>query len=188
MTQKISEYDLVIKQLYENYQRSPQAYFSECELQYNIYCIFKSLEQFNKTIITKDAVNIGTIHPEYPSVKRVQLEKGKGYRVWFDLAILNPEFIKNSDFKTVWARDERDASLWGNNILAAFEFKFFPKKQINNVKSVQQDCLKLSLCPEIDSKYVIAFSYYEIDELELKNIKVGTSKLYWITPKTVHIL
>lgn len=125
------------------------------------------------------------VHPEYPSVSRIQLNKGKGYRVWFDLAILNPNFIKNSSYKTILAKNESNARLFGNNLLAAFEFKFFLKKRNTDISSVIEDCRKLSLCPEIVNRYVLAFSSYETDLSELQDIDLGNTGLYWITPHKV---
>ncbi len=180
-------YENTVKQLVTDFQQSPFRYFSECELQYDLYCILKS-SGLNQSATTNDGIGIGTIHPEYPSVGRVQLENGKGYRVWFDLAILNPAFIQSNDYKTVWARDERIAKAGDNNVLAAFEFKYFPVKRTYDLSSVQQDCLKLSLCPEITNRYVLIFSAYEIEESALKNINLGTSSLLWATPNKTHTL
>ena len=180
-------YEGAVKRLVADFQQSPFRYFSECELQYDLYCIFKSSE-LNKSATTNDGVDIGTIHPEYPSVERVQLENGKGYRVWFDLAILNPDFIQSNDYKTVWARDERNAKLGDNNVLAAFEFKYFPIKRTYDFSSVQQDCIKLSLCSEITNRYVLVFSNYDIEASSLKNINLGSSSLFWVTPLECYII
>lgn len=188
MSQLIQKYDRALEYLIDEFQKSPHSNFSECDFQYHLYSIFRSPDYFNLSALTNDGVKVGIIHPEYPSVGRVQLGRGKGYRVWFDLAILNPDFIKENSYKSVSARDERDTKLWGNNVLAVFEFKYFPKKQTHNISYVQQDCLKLSLCTEIDNRYVLVFSGYEVDVSDLKNVDLGKSKLIWVTPNSKYVL
>src|SRR3989344_2220856 len=131
------QYEKIIDGLIQNYQERPDNYFAECDLQYELYNLLRSSKEFNLSFNTN---------------------RGKGYRVWFDMAILNPDFIKNNSYQTVWARNEKDAKLWGENLLAVFEFKFFPKKRKNDVSSVREDCLKLSLCPEEKNRYVLVFS------------------------------
>ena len=173
----------MIDELSKNFQKEPDSYFSECELQYELYCFLKTSKEFNLSFMTNNGKIVRIVHLEYPSVNRVQLQNGKGYRVWFDLAILNPDFIINNSYQTVLARDERNAKLWGDNLLAAFEFKFFPKVRNTNISSVMEDMLKLSLCPEITHRYVLAFSSYTPDLSELHSTDLGNTKLYWITPE-----
>lgn len=174
--------------LTRSFQKYPDNYFSECELQYELYLIIKSSQEFNRSFKTIDEKNVKIVHPEYPSVSRIQLNKGKGYRVWFDLAILNPNFIENNSYKTILAKNEYDAKLFGYNLLAAFEFKFFNKKRNTDISYVMEDCRKLSLCSEIADKYVLAFSGYEPDLSALQNIDLDNTRLYWITPHTVNKL
>ena len=179
-TQRI-KIETIIKKLIKEFQTSPDSFFSECDFQYQLFCLLNA-NGFNTPTTTKDGKIITLVYPEYPSVNRIQLSRGKGYRVWYDLAILNPEFIRNSGYQTVLARDERDAKLWGENLLAAFEFKFFPKKRKNDISSVREDCLKLSLCPEIKNKYVLVFSNYTVTLSEIQTNKSNDIKSYWITP------
>lgn len=182
------QFEEIIEILIQNYQKHSDSYFSECELQYELYRLLKSSKKFDLSFDTNSGKNVGIIHPEYPSVNRVKLYKGKGYRVWFDIAILNPDFIKSNSYQTVLARDERDAKLWGENLLAVFEFKFFPKKRKNDISSVREDCLKLSICPEIKNRYVLVFSNYPPTLSELQMDKPSDIKLYWITPDKVEKL
>jgi len=182
------QYEKVIDNLIQNYQEHPDNYFAECDFQYELYVLLKSSKEFNLSFSTNSGKSVGIIHPEYPSVKRVKLKGNKGGRVWFDLAILNPDFIKGNSYQTVWARNEKDAELWGENLLAVFEFKFFPKKFKNQINSVKEDCLKLSLCPEIKNRYVLVFSNYVPVLSELKMDKPSDVKLYWITPDKVEKL
>ncbi|MGH7234738.1 MAG: hypothetical protein ACREF7_04850 [Candidatus Saccharimonadales bacterium] len=189
MPSPTKEYTEALQQLFARFQKNPYNYFSECELQYDFYCVLKASKLINEFALSNDGVSVNTVHPEYPSVNRVQLKDGKGYRVWFDLAVLNPDFIKSNSYKTVWARDERIALSGTNNVLAAFEFKFFPNnKKTRDLSSVQVDCLKLSLCEEIADRYVLVFSNYEVEKSDLGNIRLGMSKLFWVTPNNVHAL
>lgn len=181
------QFEEVIDILAQNYQKHPDTYFSECELQYELYRLLKSSKKIDLSFDTNSGKSVGIIHPEYPSVNRIKLHKGKGYRVWFDMAILNPDFIKSNSYQTVLARDERDAKLWEKNLLAVFEFKFFPKKRKNDIGSVKEDCLKLSLCPEIKNRYVLVFSNYTLP-LSLQADKPSNIKLYWITADKVEKL
>lgn len=183
---KNSEYYAAVNQLITDFQNNPQKYFAEAELQYDLYCLLKSSKAINKSVQTIDGITVTTVHPEYPSVNRVQLKSGKGYRTWFDVAVLNPDFIKSNDYKTVWARNEFDSKFELGNILAAFEFKYFPIKRTHDVSSVEQDCLKLSLCGEIKEKYVLTFSSYEIETSVIQQIDVGAATLFWATPSAVH--
>ena len=182
------QYEEIIDRLIQNYQEHPDNYFAECDLQYELYGLLKSSKEFNLSFSTNSGKSVGIIHPEYPSVKRVKLHRGKGYRVWFDVAILNPDFVKNNSYQTVWARNEKDAQMWGENLLAVFEFKFFPKKFKSHINSVKEDCLKLSLCPEIKNRYVLVFSNYAPVLSELKADKPSDVKLYWVTPDKVEKL
>jgi len=177
--------ETIIEKLIKEFQTCPDAFFSECDFQYQLFCLLNT-NRFNTPTATKDDKIITLVHPEYPSVNRVQLSRGKGYRVWYDLAILNPEFIRSNGYQTVLARDERDTKLWGENLLAAFEFKFFPKKRKNNMNLVKEDCLKLSLCPEIKNRYVLVFSNYTVTLSEIQIDKSSGIKLYWITPTKVY--
>jgi len=179
------QYEKIIDGLIQNYQERPDNYFAECDLQYELYNLLRSSKEFNLSFNTNSGKSVGIIHPEYPSVKRVKLHRGKGYRVWFDMAILNPDFIKNNSYQTVWARNEKDAKLWGENLLAVFEFKFFPKKRKNDVSSVREDCLKLSLCPEVKNRYVLVFSNYTPSLSGIQTDKPSDVKLYWVTPDRV---
>lgn len=178
-------YDEAIDKLIEKYQRQPDSYFSECELQYDLYCICKSYPSLGGSFATSDNFEAGLVHPEYPSVNRIKLDKSKGYRVWFDLAILNKEFITNNEYKAVWARDERVATMWGKNVSAAFEFKYFTRRQTSNLIFAQTDCQKLELCSEVADKYVLVFSKYEVDESELAVMNIYSSNMYWVTPTRV---
>lgn len=182
------QFEAIIDTLAQNYQKYPDTYFSECELQYELYRLLKSNKKFDLSFDTNSGKSVGIIHPEYPSVNRVKLHKGKGYRVWFDVAILNPDFIKSNSYQTVLARDERDVKLWGENLLAVFEFKFFPKKRKSDIVSVKEDCLKLSLCSEIKNRYVLVFSNYTPTLSEIQMDKPSDIKLYWITPDKVEKL
>lgn len=182
------QFEEIIDILAKNYQKHPDTYFSECELQYELYRLLKSSKKFDLSFDTNSGKSVGVIHPEYPSVNRIKLHKGKGYRVWFDIAILNSDFIKSNSYQTVLARDERDAKLWGENLLAVFEFKFFPKKRKNDISSVKEDCLKLSICPEIKNRYVLVFSNYKPTLSEIQTDKPSDIKLYWVTPDKVEKL
>lgn len=175
-----------ITQLAADFQNNPQKYFAEAELQYEFYCVLKSSKLINKSVLTNDGITVTTVHPEYPSVDRVQLKTGKGYRTWFDVAVLNPNFIKSNDYTTVWARNERDAKSGIDNVLAAFEFKYFPIKRTYDLGSVESDCIKLSLCKEVKDRYVLVFSNYEIDASVVQTIDLSTTTLFWATPKSIH--
>ncbi len=182
------QYEKIIDSLAQHYQKHPDSYFSECELQYELCRLLKSSKKFDLSFDTNSGKSVGIIHPEYPSVNRIKLHKGKGYRVWFDVAILNPDFIKSNSYQTVLARDERDAQMWGENLLAVCEFKFFLKKSKNDISSVREDCLKLSLCPEIKNRYVLVFSNYTPTLSEIQTDKPSDIKLYWVTPDKVEKL
>ncbi len=175
-----------VNRLVADFQSNPQKYFAEAELQYEFYSILKTLKAVNTSLQTRDGVTVATVHPEYPSVNRVQLKSGKGYRTWFDVAILNPSFINSSDYKTVWARNERDAKSGPENVLAAFEFKYFPVKRTHDFSSVEQDCLKLSLCEEVKEKYVLTFSSYDIEAYVMQGIDIGSAMLLWTTPRALY--
>lgn len=184
--QNKGDYTEAITQLAADFQNNPQKYFAEAELQYEFYCVLKTSKLINKSVRTNDGVTITTVHPEYPSVDRVQLKTGKGYRTWFDVAILNPDFIQSSSYKTVGARNERDAKSGKDNVLAAFEFKYFPVKRTYDLASVESDCIKLSLCKEVKDRYVLVFSNYETDPYAVQALDIRTSTLYWATPQSIH--
>lgn len=79
-------------------------------------------------------------------------------------------------------RDERVAKMWGKNVSAAFEFKYFTKKQTASLILAETDCQKLELCTEVAEKYVLVFSKYEVEEEDLARLNRYSSTLYWVTP------
>jgi hypothetical protein len=176
-----------IVELVKEFNASPSVFISEADFQYRLYSILKVNEELNKSVVTLDGKMLNLIYPEYPSVHRVKLPTGKGYRVWFDLAILNTEFIRQNTYATVKARNENDAKVWGKNVLVAIEMKFFPKKMVNMARIVEQDCFKLSKCNEVEEKYVLVFSKFVLNQPIIEKIEKYGVKLIWVgLPQVKH--
>lgn len=168
-----------IKSLIDEFKNCPDNFFSEADFQDQLFYILSRQDKLNIKIATKDGKKVKLVHSEYPSVNRIKLNHGKGYRVWFDVAILNPDFVSENPYDIVIARDEKRTKLWGENILCAIELKYFPKKTKASLQIVGGDCYKLSMCPEVKEKFVLVFSKFALRGSELKQIKVYDINLIW---------
>lgn len=137
----------------------PYNFFSEEEFKEYLFAVFYRQKEFAKTYETIDGKRTMLVHPEYPSTKRIKLEASKGYRRWFDVAILNPDFIQSNSYKNVANRTEKDACLEGKNIIAAIEFKYLTGKMKEQAfMMLNNDVLKLDQAEEVIGKYCLIFS------------------------------
>lgn len=154
-------------------------YFCEFDCQASIFYTLKNNKKLNRVVTTKDNISIELVRLEYPSVRRIVLAPGKGYRVWFDIAILNPDFVRENPYETVTARDERKARMWGENILAAIEIKYYQKKAKKLINEVEKDCSKLSQCQEVKNKYVVVFSKFQVGSDEQQQVQNNGVDVIW---------
>jgi len=151
-----------IKTVVNQFFFRPDNFFSEEEFKEYLFAVFYRQKELAKVFTTSDGRKTMLVHPEYPSVNRISLENSKGYRRWYDIAILNPEFIQNNTYKVVASRNENDAVLWGDNLIAAIEFKFLTKEVNEKIFNIlNNDILKLEQAKEIIGKYCLVFSNYK---------------------------
>lgn len=148
-----------IKTIANQFFYRPYNFFSEEEFKEYLFAVFYRQKEFAKTYETTDGKRTMLVHPEYPSTKRIKLEASKGYRRWYDVAILNPDFIQSNPYKNVANRTEKDACLEGKNIIAAIEFKYLTGKiKEQSFVMLNNDVLKLDQAEEVIGKYCLIFS------------------------------
>lgn len=159
----------------------PYNFFSEEEFKAYLFAVFYRQKEFAKTYETTDGKRTMLVHPEYPSTKRIKLEASKGYRRWYDVAILNPDFVQSNPYMSVANRAEKDACFEGKNIIAAVELKFLTGKMKQQTFAlINNDVLKLDQAEEVIGKYCLIFSNCpQQDKSWLRRFKPKETKILY---------
>ena len=154
--------EATIKTLINQFRRKPNNFFNEHEFHQYTYHTFYSKKEFSKQYVTLDGKKTNILKPEYPSIKRfsrkrVEMTHDIGTRAHYDMAILNPEFIQNHDYRTVRNKDIKYAHRGTDNLIAAMEFKYATKHSKSFHHEVAYDLLKLKEADEALLKYFLFF-------------------------------
>ena len=171
------------------FYRKPFNFFNEHDFHQYCYHVFYSKKQFSKQFTTLDGKKTNLLHPEYPTIKRFKRKEiildEAGRRAWYDMVILNPNFIKNNTLKTVSNKDYRFASGKPGDLIAAMEFKFITKHGKKFQNEINFDFFKLSNAQVANLKYMLVFSNTIGDEIDYfksipkkKDIKIIYTKVY----------
>lgn len=151
-----------IKTITNQFHRKPHNFFNEHEFHQYCYHVFYSKPEFSKQYTTLDGKRTNILKPEYPSIarfsrKRIEIDP-KGNRAHYDMAILDPEFIRNNDYRTVTNKDIKYASGKPNSLIAALEFKYITRHSKAFHHEIKYDIFKLGQASEVRLKYSLVFS------------------------------
>jgi hypothetical protein len=176
-------YELIVedavRKLVNRFKGRAFNFFTESDIHsYTYHCLYK--KDIAKLYPTKDGSSALLLHREYPTFFRFGRVKKKlagrnasvfetgnpaASRGHYDLAILNPEFLRKNILDVVINKDIRYSSTRVNvdyNILAAIEFKFIVKEpSMNMLDEIQIDIDRLSYPQDhVRTKYLIIFNNY----------------------------
>lgn len=156
-----SAMNTVVDRLIRTFGQYPHHFFTEHDIHSVLYNITRKELQQNRVLTakTRDRHEIALVHHEYPTPFRCSM---KGYsfeikykkpyrRGHYDLVILNPEFVENTERDVVYGKDyQRFTSALHNvtvePLIWACEVVFFPavkKLPKNALKIIEQDTLKV---------------------------------------------
>ena len=144
-----------VRRTVNKFREYPHLFFTETDLHAYLYhCLYsKRLE-----VRTRDGVLTTCLHKEYPTnfrySKKTMEDYGlerKGRRGNYDIAVLNPHFIRANGIKSVINKDIRDAEerardreRFRNELTAVVEFKYVINNSKDFIRSVEKDIIKLT--------------------------------------------
>lgn len=152
----------IVKRVGNTFYECPDCFFTEHDI-HSVLCNVanEELQLYGLTNPqrTSDGHQVGLVHHEYPTpfrcdMKRYKFEKKneKPYkRGHYDLAILNPEFVRNNELSAVCGKDYQkfksamqevkvDPLIWICEVMFFPRVKRLPK---NALKIIEQDTLKV---------------------------------------------
>ncbi len=157
-----------IKSITNQFHRKPQNFFNEHEFHQYCYHRFYKQKEFTEQFTTLDGKKTNILKPEYPTIARFNRKQiklnPKGSRSKYDMAILDPEFIKANKYISVTNKNIRysikksDTDTDTNNLIAAMEFKYITTHSKAFHHEVKYDLFKLSQASEAPLKYFLLFS------------------------------
>ncbi len=171
--QKIDE---TLESLINQFHRKPHNFFNEHEFHQYCYHVFYGKKEFSKQYKTLDGKKTNILKPEYPtnarfSRPRIEIDP-KGSRSKYDMAILNPEFIRNNNYRTVTNKNIKYSKA-GDNLIAAMEFKYITTHSKNFFHEIKYDLFKLKHAKEARHRYFLIFSNTREREIDyFKNITI----------------
>lgn len=158
----------IIDRLIETFDQHPNHFFTEHDIHSVLYNITREELQLNGVLTAKtsDRYEIALVHHEYPTPFRCDMQnygfrrageqertpKGGFYRRGhYDLVIINPEFVENTEREVVYGKDyQRFTSAMQKvtvePLIWACEVVFFPGVKTlpkNALKIIEQDTLKV---------------------------------------------
>ena len=150
-----------IKTITNQFHRKPHNFFNEHEFHQYCYHVFYSKKEFSKQYTTLDGKKTNILKPEYPSIarfsrKRIEIDP-VGVRGHYDMAILNPEFIQNNNYRTITNKNIQYSSGNPSDLIAALEFKYITTHSKNFHHEIKYDLFKLGQAKEARLKYSLIF-------------------------------
>ena len=170
-----------IRKTVNKFREYPCIFFSEMDLHSYLYhCLYSTKFE----VKTTDGKITSCLHKEYPTNFRYSKEtmedfglSKQGVRGHFDLAILNPNFVKKFNIQNVRNKSIRETEArsrnkdkFKNELLAAIELKYVVNNSRKFIEEVEKDTEKLSIGLRYHSfeAYNLVFcntQYHYIDEL-----------------------
>jgi hypothetical protein len=137
--------ETALHRLVESFWDEPYRFFTEADAVAALQSWVTRRPELAQTLRTADGFETGLLHREYPTFFRFDKDNpaqrrgppaGRGH---YDLALLDPIYVRNHEAETVINRDIEDrGDLSSPPLLAVVEFKLFPTgwnpSQIGNVK------------------------------------------------------
>ena len=161
----LKEIDKTLRTVICQFYYYPHLFFNENGLRDYFFAVFYRNKFFSTSnlITTKDGKKTNLVHPEYGSWERVPDK----WRAWYDMVILNPEFIKNNEYSRVVNKNiglNQQFSCNNDDLLAVFELKFILSKSNIYKKQLKKDYNSLKNAKEALVKYMVVFSSIKDDE------------------------
>jgi len=173
-----------IRKTVNKFREYPCIFFSEMDIHSYLYhCLYSTKFE----VKTKDGSSTSCLHKEYPTNFRYSKEsmedyglRKQGVRGHFDFAILNPQFVKDSNIKNLENKSIREVETrskvmgkFEDELLAAIELKYVVNNSRKFVEEVEKDTKKL----------VIGLKYYGKD-LEAYNLVFCNTQYRYIDELT----
>lgn len=153
--------DETLETLINQFHRKPHNFFNEHEFHAYCYHVFYGKKEFSEQFTTLDGKKTNILKPEYPSIARISRKRieidPKGDRAHYDMAILDPEFVKSKFYNVVTNKEIGSASKDTVNLIAAIEFKYITKHSKNFIHEIKYDLFKLANANEAVYKYMLVF-------------------------------
>ena len=163
-----------IRKTVNKFRDYPHIFFTEMDLHAYLYhCLYSTKLE----VKTRNGITTSCLHKEYPTNFRYSKDSMEnfglrkiGRRGNFDLVVLNPEFIEESDIKNVINKDVRDLELrsqnkekFRNELLIGIELKYVITNSKSFVEEVEKDIKKLSIASKYQSfeAYNLVFCNHE---------------------------
>ena len=171
-----------IRKTVNKFRERPFIFFTEMDIHsYLYYCLYSSKFE----VETKEGIITSCIHKEYPTNFRYSKKTMKDYglkkagrRGNYDIAVLNPKFIREFDIKNVVNKDVRDLEIRSRNkekfrseLIAAIELKYVINNNKKFIDEIEKDIKKLSIASKYQSfeAYNLVFCNHEYQYMrELK--------------------
>jgi hypothetical protein len=170
-----------IRKTVNKFREQPFIFFSEMDIHSYLYHCLYSSKLEAKTI---DGKTTSCLHKEYPTNFRYSKETMEDYcltkqgvRGHFDLAVLNPQFVRESDIESVanksidnTVRRSKNKNKFKAELLTAIELKYVVNNSRKFIEEVEKDNKKLAIGLKYQSfeAYNLVFcnhKYHYIDEL-----------------------
>ncbi len=148
--------ETALHRLVENFWDEPYRFFTERDAVTALQSWVAKRPELSQTMRTADGFETGLLHHEYPTFFRFSKQNptqrldSPARRGHYDLALINPDYIRRYKAETVSNRDiDNRGDLSSPPLLAAVEFKFFARGwSPGRVRGVEQDLGKLRLALE----------------------------------------
>ena len=166
-----------LRTLVSQFYYRPHLFFNEVGFHTYCFSVFYRNPLFTKVFKTQDGKLTNLVHPEYRSVMGKQ---GGKEHSWYDMVILDPQFIENNSFERV-ANNNIVISHWTpKDLLAVFEFKFIREHSKHFIKQLEKDYNSLSNAKEAIKKYMIVFSLSRKNQIDYFREMIWDDKLMLI--------
>jgi len=157
----LREIDKSLQAVVSKFFNRPHLFFNESGFHCYCFAAFYRNPLFRKLFKTRDGKFTNLIHPSYGSTLKFEKFGKKEGRAWYDIAILNPKFIENNDFRRVTGNYFPQIKKCGyktDDLLAVFEFKFIKCRSESYRKQLRKDYISLKNAKEAIRKYMVVFS------------------------------
>ena len=138
--QLLKEIDKTLRTAVSQFYYYPYLFFNENGFRDYLFAVFYRNKFFSTSnlITTKDDKKTNLVHSEYGSWERVP-EK---WRAWYDMVILNPEFIKHNEYSRVVNKNialKKKYPYEPEDLLAVIELKYILSKSYIYKKQLKKD-------------------------------------------------
>lgn len=178
-----------LKKIINKFRENPRYFFSESDLHsYFYHCLYSTKMEFKS-----NGIGLQAIHREYPTnfkynkqelkeegfaIPEEPLSQEEGSRGHYDMAVLAPEFIENSELDWLHIRN-KDGTLTdkrkktknpAKELLFAVEFKYVINDSKNFMAEVWADNKKLLMAQKTQAIHAVNLVFCDLDLTGTKNL------------------